>query len=145
MMHQPNVSVLLVEDNEFDVRRIERAFKKIGATNPLFRAIDGMDAIEQLRSGKIADPLVVLLDLNMPRMNGIEFLDEIRSDATLAATHVHVITTSDYFRDVNDAYQRGINGYYVKPSKGEDMLDVARSLLHLATICQYPDKPVVDP
>jgi len=137
------VSILLVEDNDFDVRRIERAISKIGADMPLFRAIDGQDALEMLRGQVIERPMVILLDINMPRMNGIEFLRELRSEPEFSRIPVHVVTTSDYYRDISAVYEFGVNGYYVKPSTGQEMTDITRSLLHLATISHYPEPPAL--
>lgn len=138
MTDTQRISVLLVEDNDFDVRRVRRAISKLGADVPLHRAIDGQDALELLRSGAIAKPLIILLDINMPRMNGIEFLTELRRDPDLCSLPVHIVTTSDYHRDIEAVYEQGISGYYVKPTDGREMTDITRSLLHLASISHYP-------
>ena len=142
MTPQREISILLVEDNDFDVRRIERAISKIGVDLPLFRAMDGQDALEMLRGGVVARPLVILLDINMPRMNGIEFLRELRHDPAFSTLPVHVITTSDYYRDISAVYEHGVSGYYVKPATGQEMTEITRYLLHLATISHYPEAPV---
>ncbi len=115
-MNEPLLNILLVEDDEVDVMTVRRAFKNAHIAHPLFVAGNGLEALEKLRSGEI--PLhrrLVLLDLNMPKMNGIEFLRELRSDPELHATPVVVLTTSTIDRDKLDAYKLNIAGYLVKP------------------------------
>jgi len=94
------LNILLVEDDEVDVMNVKRAFKKNNIANPLFVAANGVEALEQLRQGAIPrDRRIVLLDLNMPQMNGIEFLRELRRDPELNLTPVIVLTTSNDERD----------------------------------------------
>lgn len=138
-----SVTLLLVEDNEFDVRRIMRAFAKLDISLPLLRAADGIEALEILDRPDILPPVVVLLDLNMPRMSGLEFLEVLRSDPRHATLPVHVITTSDYHKDIDAAYQYAISGYYVKPSTSDEMIEITRSLAHLAGIGRYSNTPDV--
>ena len=106
------LNILLVEDDEVDVMNVRRAFKKNHITNPLFVAGNGVEALEQLRSGKIPrERRIVLLDLNMPQMNGIEFLRELRRDPELKLTPVVVLTTSNDERDEIEAYNLNVAGY----------------------------------
>ena len=95
-MTTPNdrlLNILLVEDDEVDVMNVQRAFQKGHITNPLFIASNGVEALEQLRNGKVPrDRRIILLDLNMPQMNGIEFLRELRRDPELRLTPVVVLT-----------------------------------------------------
>jgi CheY-like chemotaxis protein len=108
--------VLLVEDDHVDVMNVQRAFKRSHILNPLTVAGDGVEALELLRGGSLpANRLLVLLDLNMPRMNGIEFLREIRADTRLKELPVVVLTTSDDERERIQAYELGVAGYIVKP------------------------------
>ena len=89
------LNIFLVEDDEVDVMNVKRAFAQNNIRNPLFIAHDGVEGLEKLRSGEIPNERrVVLLDLNMPRMNGIEFLREVRNDPALCSTTVVVLTTS---------------------------------------------------
>jgi CheY-like chemotaxis protein len=112
----PLLNILLVEDDEVDVMNVRRAFEKSHIMNPLFVAGNGIEALEKLRSGEIPKGRrLVLLDLNMPRMNGIEFLREVRNDPDLHSTPVVVLTTSNHERDKIDAYDLNVAGYLVKP------------------------------
>jgi CheY-like chemotaxis protein len=110
------LNILLVEDDEIDVMNVKRAFQQNHISNPLFVAADGVEALEMLRSGQVPKHRrMVLLDLNMPRMNGIEFLRELRADPDLSATSVVVLTTSKDDQDKTDAYDLNVAGYLLKP------------------------------
>jgi CheY-like chemotaxis protein len=99
-----------------DVLNVRRAFQKNHITNPLFVASNGLEALEQLRGNMIPrDRRIVLLDLNMPKMNGIEFLQELRRDPELRVTPVVVLTTSNDERDRIEAYNLNVAGYLLKP------------------------------
>ncbi|MDA1233610.1 MAG: response regulator [Acidobacteria bacterium] len=117
---------MIVDDNELDLEKVERGFRRLKITNPLVRAKDGLEALEVLRGSatvaKLARPYVILLDVNMPRMNGIEFLHELRADPTLADSTVVVLTTSDRIEDVEAAYENQVAGYIVKPLTRDDTL-----------------------
>lgn len=115
-MNTQFLNILLVEDDEVDVMNVKRAFRMNHITNPLFVAENGLEALEKLRNGDVPQGRrIVLLDLNMPKMNGIEFLRELRSDPALAATPVVVLTTSNNDRDKIEAYNFNVAGYLVKP------------------------------
>ena len=122
------ITVLLVEDDQIDIMGVQRAFSKSKINNPIVVARDGLEALEILKSKKITKPYLILLDLNMPRMNGIEFLDAIRKDPDHRDSIVFVLTTSKADEDKWDAYQRNIAGYIVKENVGTEFLD-AVSLL----------------
>lgn len=110
------LNILLVEDDAVDVMNVRRAFEKNHIGNPLFVAGNGIEALEVLRDGKMPrDRRIVLLDLNMPKMNGIEFLRELRADAQLHTTPVVVLTTSNDEKDKVEAYNLNVAGYLVKP------------------------------
>jgi CheY-like chemotaxis protein len=110
------LNILLVEDDDVDVMNVRRAFQKNHITNPLFVATNGLEALAQLRGGEIPrDRRLVLLDLNMPQMNGIEFLRELRKDPELRLTPVVVLTTSNDDRDRIEAYDLNVAGYLLKP------------------------------
>jgi CheY-like chemotaxis protein len=110
------LNILLVEDDEVDVMNVQRAFRKNNIANPLFVAGNGVEALELLRGGTVPrERRIVLLDLNMPRMNGIELLREIRRDPELKPTPVIVLTTSNDERDRIEAYNLNVAGYLLKP------------------------------
>lgn len=112
------IHILLVEDDEVDIMTVKRCFEQAHISNPLYVAGDGLEALEKLRSGEVPNGRrLVLLDLNMPRMNGLEFLRELRADPKLGATPVVVLTTSAAEQDKFDAYDLNIAGYLVKPVK----------------------------
>jgi CheY-like chemotaxis protein len=111
----PQQHILLVEDDDIDAMTVKRTLKELGAPNPLDRAIDGERALAFLRNPANARPGLILLDLNMPRMNGLEFLRELRADPELRPLTVVVLTTSDDDRDKVEAYQFNVAGYILKP------------------------------
>lgn len=107
-------AILLVEDDNVDAKIVVRAFTKLRIANPIIRAKDGVMALELLRDGSVSRPYIILLDLNMPKMGGIEFLDELRRDAMLSSSVVFVLTTSKDDEDKMAAYNHNIAGYIVK-------------------------------
>lgn len=110
------LNVFLIEDDEIDVENIRRAFRESDTPPHLSIAQDGQEAIEMLEAGEVPrDHLIILLDLNMPRMNGIEFLGELRKNKRYARVPVVVLTTSDAERDKLQAYELNVVGYILKP------------------------------
>ncbi len=114
------LSILLVEDDEVDVMNVQRALKKNGVTSSLYRAANGIEALAMLRTNsQIAkqnnNRLLILLDLNMPKMGGLEFLQELRADPTLSNLPVVVLTTSMQNSDLAAAYEYNVAGYIIKP------------------------------
>jgi CheY-like chemotaxis protein len=133
------LNILLVEDDEVDVMNVRRAFQKNRITNPLFVATNGVDALEQLRGGVIPrDRRIILLDLNMPRMNGIEFLKEIRQDPELNLTPVIVLTTSNDERDRIEAYNLNVAGYLLKPVTFSNFCEVMAALNKYWALVELP-------
>jgi CheY-like chemotaxis protein len=133
------LNILLVEDDEVDVMNVRRAFQKNHITNPLFVATNGVDALEQLRGGKIpTERRIVLLDLNMPQMNGIEFLREIRKDPQLNLLPVVVLTTSNDERDRIEAYNLNVAGYLLKPVTFSNFCDVMAALNKYWALVELP-------
>ena len=110
------LNILLVEDDEVDVMNVRRAFERNNVSNPLFVAGNGIEALEMLRDSSVpTERRLILLDLNMPKMNGIEFLQALRADPELASTPVVVLTTSNDDQDKIDAYNLNVAGYLLKP------------------------------
>jgi CheY-like chemotaxis protein len=123
------LNILLVDDDEVDVMTVKRAFAKGSIANQLFVATDGLEALELLRSDRIPrSRRLVLLDLNMPRMNGIELLREVRADPALQTLAVVVLTTSNEDRDRVEAYQLNVAGYLLKPVTFHAFSDVMTTL-----------------
>lgn len=127
-------SLLLIEDDEVDTESFIRAIKKNNISNPLFFACDGVEALEFLTGSngkeKIQPPYVIFLDINMPRMNGLEFLEEMRRHDELKKNIVFVLTTSTRPTDIDAAYAHNVAGYIVK----NNVLDLAE-LLHRYLQC----------
>jgi CheY-like chemotaxis protein len=133
------LNILLVEDDKIDVMNVRRAFERINITNPLFVASNGLEALELLRSGTIPSTnRLVLLDINMPKMNGIEFLRELRADAELHSTCVVVLTTSNEERDRVDAYKLNVAGYRLKPVTFGSFVEVMATLNKYWTLMELP-------
>lgn len=126
MKAQNLVSILMVEDDELDVHAFKRCLKKERILNPFHSVINGEEALKALR-GELPDvqiqrPLLVIMDINMPRMNGIECLKEIRKDEELKDTVVFIMTTSEADKDVYEAYNLNVAGYMVKTNLGDNFL-----------------------
>jgi CheY-like chemotaxis protein len=128
-MDERALHILLVDDDEVDVMTVRRAFSKANITNPIFVATNGLEALELLRSPTVPRARrLVLLDLNMPKMNGIEFLRELRKDPALAPTTVVVLTTSNEDRDRVEAYRLNVAGYLLKPVTFQTFAEVMAAL-----------------
>ena len=137
------VNILLVEDDEVDVMNVQRAFRKNNVANPLYVASNGLEALEMLR-GKGGEPKVprerriVLLDLNMPKMGGIEFLRELRADPELRPTPVVVLTTSNDDKDRVEAYNLNVAGYILKPVTLQNFITTMATLNKYWTLNELP-------
>ena len=132
-------NILLVDDDDIDVMNVRRAFEKGKIENPLFHAGDGLIALEMLRDGTVPkERRLVLLDLNMPRMNGIEFLQELRADPQLAGTSVVVLTTSDEERDRVEAYNLFVAGYLIKPVRFVSFMELMATLNRYWAVMEMP-------
>jgi CheY-like chemotaxis protein len=123
------LNILLVEDDDGDAMAVERAFRKARVANPIMRAVDGVEALEILRGvdgrQKPSAPYVLLVDINMPRKNGIQLVQELRADAQLHNTIVFILTTSKRDEDVLAAYALNVAGYIVKEKAGREFLNLA--------------------
>jgi CheY-like chemotaxis protein len=133
------VPILLVEDDDVDVMTMRRALKDLRIGNPLFVAGDGEAALDLLRGGKIKRPCVILLDLNMPRMGGIEFLRVAKADAALQNIPVIVLTTSREESDRVDTFQLSVAGYMIKPADYRQFVEVVRTIDLYWTLSELPE------
>jgi CheY-like chemotaxis protein len=133
------LNILLVEDDEVDVTNVRRAFERNKILNPLFVAGDGVEALEILRSGRVPESRrLVLLDINMPRMNGIEFLRALRADPALAPTPVVMLTTSNDDQDRVEAFQLNVAGYLLKPVTFNSFVEVMATLNKYWSLVELP-------
>ncbi len=137
-MEDKEVNILLVEDDEVDIMNVQRAFKKNNITNPLHIAHNGLEALEMLREGAIPMPPIIILDINMPKMNGIEFLQELRKDPSLNRISVFVMTTSNEDSDKINAYNFNVAGYILKPLSFEKFLTSVATLNRYWKLCERP-------
>jgi len=139
MNDQVQLTILMVEDDDVDAKGMERSFKKRRIANPIVRAKDGLEALELLENGKIPSPYIILLDLQMPRMNGLEFLTSIRNHELLKSSVVFVLTTSHAEEDITAAFNQQIAGYFVKDEVGAnfcEMLDMLEGYWRIAYLPQ---------
>ncbi len=136
------INLLLVEDDEIDIKTIQRSLSELKLLNPLIVARDGIEGLEHLRGengkDKVEGPRVVLLDLNMPRMGGLEFLEEVRKDPDLHSTVIFVLTTSDADQDIVSAYEKNVAGYIVKSDSTASFVEAIRLIDFYWTIVKLP-------
>jgi CheY-like chemotaxis protein len=131
-MDERVINILLIDDDEVDVMTVKRAFARANISNPIYVATNGVEGLEMLRKDAIpARRRLVLLDINMPKMNGIEFLRELRSDPELQHVTVVALTTSNADRDRVEAYKLNVAGYLLKPVTFQQFAEV------MATINKY--------
>lgn len=140
---QPQGVILLVDDNPDDVELTERAFKRSHLSNKVLVRRDGQEALDYLFGKDDSGnanllPDVVLLDLNMPRVNGLEVLQKIRTAKSTRSVPVVVLTTSDEERDIVDSYQLGANSYIRKPVNTHEFFDAIQSLELYWTVRNVP-------
>lgn len=135
-MTQRLVNILLVEDDEVDVMNVKRAFSKNNIKNPLFVAGNGVEALEMLEDKIIPLPKIIILDINMPKMNGIEFLKVLRENERLKNISVFVMTTSNEDSDKIKAYNLNVAGYILKPLSFEKFLVSVSTLNNFWQLCE---------
>ncbi len=137
-----STAILLVEDDEVDVMNVQRAFKNNQITNPLYVAGNGLEALAMLRGEngqkRSSMPKIIMLDINMPKMNGIEFLRELRADPDLHTISVFVLTTSDEENDRIDAYDMNVAGYILKPVEPGKFMEAIRNLKQFWSLIELP-------
>ena len=146
-MNDNSVEILLVEDNPNDVELTLRAFKKNNLTNPIHVARDGEEALDFIfcrgeYSGRRPEdgPKLILLDLKLPKVDGLEVLRQIKGDPEKKMTPVVVLTSSREERDIVESYQLGVNSYIVKPVDFEQFLEAARTLGMYWILINQPPK-----
>jgi len=140
------INILLVEDDEVDAEAVVRAFRRQKIANPLTIVRDGLEALEALRGEaghpKLSYPYIILLDINMPRMNGIEFLQALRNDTGLKQSVVFVLTTSNRDEDKMSAYDQQVAGYLLKSRTGTDFDDLISLLSYYQEVVEFPPEKI---
>ncbi|SCY05984.1 Response regulator receiver domain-containing protein [Nitrosospira sp. Nl5] len=133
-----NKPILLVEDDQVDTMTVTRALKEIHVTNPLVHLENGEEAVNYLQDPASEKPCIILLDLNMPIMNGIEFLQVVKNDDQLKRIPVVVLTTSEEQQDKVNSFNLGVAGYMAKPVDYRQFVEVMRSIDAYWTISEMP-------
>lgn len=141
-MSSPSIHILLVEDDDVDAEMVLRACRLREIDNPFTIARNGVEALEILRGSdgqpRLPRPYLILLDINMPRMNGIEFLQEMRRDAELRRSIVFVLTTSNNDEDKLAAYNEQVAGYLLKSSAADDFQQIVGLLNSYRSVVEFP-------
>lgn len=130
--------LLLVEDDEIDVLTFQRSLKEIHLMNPVYVASDGEEALTILREPANTSPCLILLDLNMPRMTGLELLQILKQDTAFKRIPVVVLTTSKDERDKIESFKLGVAGYMVKPVDYHQFVEVIRVIDQYWTLSELP-------
>jgi CheY-like chemotaxis protein len=142
-MSEQLLNILLVDDDDIDIMTLQRAFKRNSIQNPLYIAHNGIEAFDLLRGTNdvekiLPSPRIILLDLNMPQMNGLEFLRELRKDPDHKSASVFVLSTSNDDKDRMEAYNLNVAGYIIKPVTFENFVVAVAQLNGFWKICAYP-------
>jgi len=132
--------ILLVEDDRIDVMMFKRAVEELNITSPLVQANNGEEALQYLRDESNEKPGIILLDLNMPKMNGIEFLKVVKADDILKTIPVVVLTTSQEEEDVIESFKLSIAGYMVKPHNYKKLMKTIASIESYWTLSELPNQ-----
>ena len=138
-----SVSIMIVDDDKIDVMALRRCFRALDIENKVVEARSGVEALARLRGtdglGAMPKPYLVLLDLNMPRMGGLEFLDVVRSDPELRRTLIFVLTTSAAPEDRNSCYDRNVAGYMVKHRESRASMETVAMLAKYWSTVSFPN------
>lgn len=140
-----NLPILLIEDNPVDIDLTLRAFKKKNLTNPIIIARDGEEAINQIQLWEKGNsiPIVILLDLKLPKFSGLEVLKEIKSHPEFKTIPIVVLTSSNEDSDIEKAYKLGANSYIVKPVEFDKFVEVAAQIELYWNVLNKPYLPLI--
>jgi CheY-like chemotaxis protein len=132
--------ILMIEDDQIDAMTVKRALKELHVANPVAHVENGEAGLAQLRApDKSFRPCLILLDLNMPIMGGIEFLRAVKSDAELRRIPVVVLTTSEEQRDKVESFNLGVAGYMRKPVDYRQFVETIRAIDAYWTVSEFPE------
>jgi len=131
--------IMLVDDDDVDSIIVQRALKELKVSNELIRKVDGEDALTYLKDESNPKPCVILLDLNMPKINGFEFLKIAKADEKLKRLPVVVLSTSDVDQNIIDSFDLGVAGYIVKPVDYKQFVEAMRTVDMYWTLSWLPD------
>lgn len=136
------VEFLIIDDDDVSIMAIQRSMRKLSLANPVKVARNGLEALEVLKNSVGADnklpPFIITLDLSMPKMNGLEFLEHVRNDSLFNKLVIFVLTTSDAPTDIASAYDKNIAGYIVKENATETLRDALEMLNNYARLIVLP-------
>ncbi len=130
--------ILLVDDDDIDAMSVRRAFKEINITNPLARSVNGEEALKYLYDRSNELPCLILLDMNMPKMNGLEFLHVVKEEDRLKHIPVIVLTTSAEQCDIKESFKYSVGGYIVKPVDYKSFVEAIRTINMYWTLSELP-------
>ena len=133
-----NQTILLVEDDKVDAMTVIRAFKELNITNPLHREENGEEALQYLKNIGKEKPCIILLDINMPKMNGIELLKVLKKEDDFKRIPVVMLTTSEQEQDREESYNLGASGYMIKPVDYKKFVEVMRTITVYWTLSKLP-------
>ncbi|MEZ4888177.1 MAG: response regulator [Chitinophagales bacterium] len=133
-----NRAILLVEDDMVDIMTVKRAVKELQINNPLIVARNGEEGVSYLETCREDLPFIILLDINMPRMNGIEFLKIVKQDKTFRTIPIVILTTSQEEQDRYESFHLGVAGYMVKPVHYQQFVELIRMINSYWSISELP-------
>ena len=139
-MKNSNLTILIVEDDKVDAITIQRALKELKILNPVFICENGLEALNFLNNEENPLPGIILLDLNMPKMNGVEFLEHRNNNQTLKLIPTVVLTTSKNEQDKVESFNLGVAGYMIKPVDYMQFVEVIKTIDLYWTLSELPNK-----
>lgn len=134
----PSKSIMLIEDDKIDAMTVKRALKELAVPNQLVISGNGDEALDFLNDINNPKPCIIIMDINMPKMNGIEFLKTLKSDFSLRSLPVIILTTSRQESDRVDSFNHGVAGYMIKPVDYDQFLEVMKSIVTYWTTSELP-------
>jgi len=140
---QPTKPILLVEDDNVDAMTVKRAMRDLHASHPVIHSINGEEAMKYLNRADVEKPFLILLDLNMPKMNGIEFLKVIKVHQELKTIPIIVLTTSKEKRDVRESFELGAAGYMVKPVDYSKFVEILSKVMTYWSASETPKQDIL--